>query len=68
MVQGTSYPIGTAISTDGVYRIALVEEQHPRQKAVVGMKKVKETEVRLFKSIDDRVEKVADRIVITTQI
>ncbi len=49
---------GTAIFTDlprGVYRVALVEEQHPRQKAVVGMKKVKETEVRLFKAIDDRV-------------
>ncbi|MFR4285991.1 MAG: class C sortase [Enterococcus italicus] len=62
---------GTAIFTDlprGVYRVALVEEQHPRQKAIVGMKKVKEAEVRLFKAIDDRVEKVADRIVITTQI
>jgi len=55
VVQGTSYPTGTAIFTDGVYRVALVEEQHPRQKAIVSMKKVKETEVRLFKAIDDRV-------------
>lgn len=59
---------GIATFTDlprGVYRVALVEEQHPRQKAIVGMKKVKETEVRLFKVIDDHVEKVADMIVIT---